>query len=73
MQFRAGPGHELIDIAMIVGEEDVSLNMLGWRPRIMFQSGQREIGAQPVEQRERPLPFRIGHEQAIGDLVPDLR
>ena len=52
-QLLHGPADELVDIAMIVGEQDVLLEMLDRGAGIVAQAGQREIGAQRVEQRER--------------------
>jgi len=72
LQFRAGPTDEFIDIAMIVGEQDVALHMFGGRAGIMFQTRQRKVGAQTIEQRQRPIAVRIRHEQAIGNLVANL-
>jgi hypothetical protein len=70
LQLRAGPPHEFVDIAMIVGEQDVALHMFGGRAGIMPEPGQREIGAGSVEQGEGAIAVRAGKEQAIGNLVP---
>jgi hypothetical protein len=45
--------------------------MLGRRAGIVAQPCEAEIGAQPVEQRQRPDP--VGRDpQAVGDLVADM-
>src|SRR3546814_6312446 len=55
LQFGAGPGNEFVDIAVIVGEQYVALHMFRRSAGIMFEARQREVGAQAVEQRQRPF------------------
>src|SRR3546814_8066146 len=47
---RPRPGDEFVDIAVIVGEQDIALKMLGRGAGIMAQAGEAEIGAKRVEQ-----------------------
>ena len=39
----AGPTDEFVDITVIVGEQDIVLNMFGRRTCIMAKSGEREV------------------------------
>ena len=57
---------------MIVGEQDVALDVLGRRAGVVAQPRQAEIGAQPVEQRQRPRLARAMLPGAVGDLVADM-
>ena len=70
---RAGPAHEFVDIAVVVREEDMMLDMLGRRTGIVAQPGQREIRAQSIEQRQRRTVCARRTQQAVGNLVADQR
>ncbi len=50
-----GEAHELVDIAVVVGEQDVRLEVLRRRTRVVPQPGERKIRAQCVEERERQV------------------
>src|SRR3546814_13583764 len=63
---------DLVDIAVIVGEQYVALEMLGRGAGIVAQPREAEIGAQRVEQRERLRRGRIESEQTVGELVADI-
>src|SRR3546814_13992009 len=65
---RPRPGDEFVDIAVIVGEQYVALEMLGRGAGIVAQPREAEIGAQRVEQRERLRRGRIASEQNVGEL-----
>ena len=63
---------ELVDVADIVGEQHEVLEMLGRRAGVVAQPGEAEIGARPVEQRERPRAVADAVPGAVGDLVADV-
>ncbi|MNQ91350.1 hypothetical protein D3C85_1067250 [compost metagenome] len=69
-QLGAGPAHELIDVAMIVGEQDIGLHVLDRGAGVVAQAGQREVGAQAVELGQGEVLAR--REQAVRDLVADV-
>jgi len=69
---RSRPGDEFVDIAVIVGEKDIALEMLGRGAGIVAQAREAEIGAQRVEQRERLRRRGVEAEQAVGQLVADI-
>ncbi len=71
-ELAARPADELVDVAVIVGEQDILLDVLGRRAGVVAEAGEREIGAQRVEQRQRARI--VGRDpQAVGDLVADVR
>ena len=45
---------ELVDVAVVVGEQDELLEVLGRRPGVVLEPGEGEVGAQAVEQGQRP-------------------
>ncbi len=68
----ACPADEFIDIAVVIGEQHITLHMFRRCAGIVPQPRQAEIGAQPIEQRERShIARRAG--LAIGNLVADMR
>ena len=68
----AAPADEFIDIAVIIGEQHETLEMLRRGSGIMAQARQREIRSQRIEQGER-CGLAFGRdEQAIGRLVSDI-
>jgi len=69
---RRRPRHEFVDIAMIVGEQYVALEMFGRGAGVVAEAREREIGTQRVEQRERLRRRWIGAEQTVGKLVADI-
>ena len=69
---RPRPGDEFIDIAVIVGEQDIALKMLGRGAGIVAEAREAEVGAQRVEQRERLCLGGILSEQPVGQLVADV-
>ncbi len=71
-EFGQRPGDELVDVADIVGEQDVGPEILRRRPRIMLEPRQREIDARTLEQRQRPRRVLGKGEQPVGDLVADV-
>ena len=72
-QLLAGPVNKLIDIAVIVGEQHELLEMFDRGPGVVRQPGQAEIGAQPVEQRQRDRVFGAGKLDPVGQLIADQR
>ena len=71
-QLQACPVHEFIDIAVVVGEQDVALEVFCRGAGVVHQPRQAEIGAQAIEQRERQRP--IAHVVfAVCNLVADVR
>ena len=71
LQLLAGPAHELVDVAVVVGEQHIGLHVLHRRSGVVPQPRQREVGPQPVEMRQGKVARRI--KQAVGDLVADVR
>src|SRR3546814_17806467 len=69
---RARPGDEFIDIAMVVGEEDIALKMLGRGAGIVAEAREAEVGAQRIEQRERLRRSGVLSDQAVGEVVADI-
>ena len=65
-----GETNELVDVADVVGEQDVALAMLGRGPGVVTQAGEAEVGARCVEQRQRARRAEI--PGAVGDLVADM-
>ena len=72
-QLLEAPAHELVDIAMIVGQQHPGLHRAPIRARVVHQPPQRIIDARRVEQRQRPLGAGIDVECPVGDLVADHR
>ncbi len=66
------PVAEGIDIAVIVREQNIVLEMLDRRAGIVLQTLQREIHPLRIEQRQRAHVIRL-EQFAVGDLVADLR
>ena len=71
LKLGTGPAHELVDIAIVVGEQDVALHILDRRARVVPQAGEGEVGAQAVELGQREVPAEVEH--AVRDLVADIR
>jgi hypothetical protein len=67
-----GPAHERVDIAMVVGEQHVALEMLWVGAAVMTEARQAEIDAQRIEQGQRLRVSGQFPPFAIGDLVPDM-
>ena len=65
-----GPAHELVDIAVVVGEQDIGLNVVDRRAGVVLQPRQREVGPEAVEVRQGEVPAHL--EQTVGDLVADM-
>jgi hypothetical protein len=66
------PADELVDVADIVGEQQVALRVLDRRAGIMAQPGEAEIDAGPVEKGERPVRVAAVIPGAVRDLVADI-
>ena len=64
--------HELVDVADIVGEQHIALEMLGRGAGIMFEPRQAEVGARRVEQRQWAGRVEREVPSAIGNLVADV-
>ena len=69
----AGPVDELVDVAVIVREQDVALEVLGRGAGVMGEAREREIGPEAVEQRQRHGFARPPHLDAVGQFVADQR
>ncbi len=67
----ARPVHELVHIAVVVGEQDVALAVLDAGACVMLQAREAEVGAQGVEQRQRQRFIGGLTEHAVRDLVAD--
>ena len=72
---RRRPEDELVDVAVVVGEQDVALNILDRGAGIVSQAGEREVGAQAVEERQAsrspsardPGAVPVAHGPAIAE------
>ena len=58
---------ELVDVALVVGEQHEVLEMLGRRAGVVLQAGERIIDALGGEERERPRLAGRRDEGAVGD------
>ena len=67
------PAHELVDVAVIVGQQDPGLDVAPVGAGVVHQAAQRVIDAHGVEQRERALGVGRLSNSAVGDLVADHR
>ena len=65
----ASPAHELIDIAVVVGEQNPALHVAPIAAGVVDEPAQREIDAQRVEQRQRIGRARLAPPQAVGEFV----
>ena len=70
-QLRPRPINEFIDIAVIVGEQDEALKILWRGAGVMCQPRQAEIGAQPIEQRQRQVRIHRRHMQSVRQFITD--
>ena len=66
------PGDEMLDIALIVGEQDPRLDGAPIRAGVMHETAQREVDPHGVEQGERTRPPVLEHPRAVGDLIADI-
>ncbi len=67
------PADELVHIAVIVGEQNIGLDVLGRGAGVVAQPGQREVHPRPVEQRQRMRRVGLVDPAAVGHLVADVR
>ncbi len=70
-QLLAGPLHEGVHIAVVVGEQDVLLHVLGRGAGVVGQARQGEVDPRAVEQAERAGLLQGRVPQAVGGLVAD--
>ncbi len=70
-QLLEAPADELVDIAMIVGEQHPGLHVAPVRARVMHQPAQRIIYPRGVEQSERALGAGTDFKHPVGDFVAD--
>ena len=66
------PGQEMIDVALVVGEQDPRLDGAPVGSRVVQQAAQRVVDPKRVEQGERPRFPGFEHPGAVGDLVADI-
>ena len=66
------PSDEFIDIAVVVCEQHIALNMFRRGACVMPQPGKREISAQPVKQREWHWHAVCAEMNAVGDFIADM-
>ena len=71
VQLLQAPAHELVDVAVIVGQQHPGLHRPPVGAGVVDEAAQRVVDAQRVEQGERPLGADV--ELAVGDLVADRR
>ena len=72
-QLLASPAHELVDIAMIVGQQDPGLHLAPVGARVVLEPLQRVVDADGVEEGQRQGLARPMVPLAVGDLVAHLR
>ncbi len=72
LQLLGGKAHDLVDIAVIVREQNIFLEVLGRRAGVMAKARQAEIGARRIEERERRGLRRIADQKAVAELVADM-
>ncbi len=70
-QLRQAPADELIDVAVIIGEQHPGLHVAPVRTRIMHEAAQGIIHPRSVEEREGPLVATANFVLAVGDFVAD--
>ncbi len=70
-QLLEAPVDELVDIAVVVGQQHPRLHRAPVGAGVVDEPAQRVIDAHRVEQRERPLEAGADFERAVGDLVAD--
>ena len=66
---RAAEADELVDVALVVGEQHEILEMLGRRAGVVVQPRERIVDALGGEEGERPRLVRSAHQRAVGDGV----
>ena len=71
MQLLQAPLHELVDIAMIVGEQHPGLHPPPVGTGVVDEAAERIVDARRIEQGERPLGAEV--EFAVGGFVADRR
>ena len=69
--FLLGVVDELVDVALVVGEEDEALEVIGLGGGVMRQAVQREIDTLGGEQREREGVAGLGGVGVVGDRIID--
>ncbi|VVN05878.1 hypothetical protein PS623_03531 [Pseudomonas fluorescens] len=62
-------GDELVNVAVVVGQQDPWLHMAPVATGVVHQAAQREVHAGGVEQRQRQIVGIAPVPQAIGDIV----
>ncbi len=66
--------HELVDVAMVVGEQDPRLDVAPVRARVVDETAQRKVDPDRVEECQGPRAFRlVGLPEPVGDLVAHRR
>jgi hypothetical protein len=65
------PTHELIDIAVVVGQQYPVLHVAPIATGVVHEAVQREIDTNGIEQRERPRSALGGRPLAVHDFVAD--
>src|SRR6185369_8035707 len=67
------PAEKFVDIALIVGEQHIGLEIFGCGAGIMEQAGDAERHAQAIEQRKWPWGSGLVLPDAVDDLIADMR
>ena len=71
-QLHHRPGHELVDVTLVVGEQDPRLDRPPVGAGIVNEPAQREIDPHGVEQGERPHRALAALPRAVDHLVADI-
>ena len=67
------PADELVDIAMVVGEQNPVLHVAPVAARVVHEAAQRVVDAHGIEERERARLAFGDIPLAVGHLVPHER
>ena len=70
-QLERRPVDEFVDIAVVIGEQHEVLEIIDPGAGVMRQPGQAEIGAQPVEQRQRDIGIGGRQVDAVSQFIAD--
>ncbi len=70
-QLRAAPAQELVDVAVVVGEQDPVLHVAPVAAGVVHDAAQRIVDSDGVEQREGTRGARRVVPEAVRDLVAD--
>ena len=71
VQPREADAHELVDVAVIVGQQHPALHVPPVAAGVVHEAAQRVVDAGGIEQRQRQSAAVVEIDEAVGDLVAD--